>query len=214
METQIFFPPYNDNIIDYCVSELEKGNIGILPTDTVYGIGCDSLNIHALKNLYDIKNRNSNKPICILVSSINMAKKFIKKVNPIEEKLMEIFWPGSLTIVFNKSDIVPDLLTSNLNTIGIRMPDNNLCLNIINKFGNPIAMSSANISDNSPDKDLNSLLIDFDNKVDFIVSNEEPNNNIPSTIVKVENNQIRILREGSITKENIVKCFGGNINVR
>ena len=76
-------------------------------------------------------------------------------------------------------------------------------------------MSSANISDNSPDMDLNSLLIDFDNKVDFIVSNEEQNNNnIPSTIVRVENNEIRVLREGSITKENIVKCFGGNINVR
>lgn len=215
MKTQIFTLPYNDNITDYCVEELKKGNIGIFPTDTVYGIGCDSLNISALKKLYDIKNRNLNKPICILVSSIDMAKKFIKKVNSIEEKLMKNFWPGSLTIVFNKSDIVPDLLTSNLNTIGIRMPNNKLCLDIINKFGNPIAMSSANISDNSPDMDLNSLLIDFDNKVDFIVSNEEQNNNnIPSTIVRVVNNEIRVLREGSITKENIVKCFGGNINVR
>lgn len=214
MKTKILELNYNYNITNYCVEELKKGNIGIFPTDTVYGIGCDALNINAIKKLYDAKNRNLNKPICILVSSIDMAKKFIKEANSIEEKLMRNFWPGSLTIVFNKSNIVPDLLTANLNTIGIRIPNNNLCLNIIDNFENPIAMSSANISDNLPDTDLNSLLIDFNNKVNFIINNKEQNNNIASTIVRVENNEIRILREGSITKEDIIKCFGGNINVR
>ena len=214
MRTKILKFPYDDNTIDYCVQYFKKGNIGILPTDTVYGIGCDPLNIQALQDLYCIKNRNLNKPINILVSDIHMVKSFVKNINEIEQKLIETFWPGALTIIFNKSEIVPNLLTSGLDTIGIRMPNNKICLEIITKLKKPLAMSSANISDNVPDSDLNSLLSDFKDKVNFIVIDENSNNNIPSTIVRVEDNQIKILREGSINKSDIIKCFGGNINVR
>lgn len=214
MKTQIFMPPYNNILIDYCVQELKNGNIGIFPTDTVYGIGCDSLNIQSLKTLYDIKHRNLNKPICVLVSDINMVNKFVKNINHIEKKLIENFWPGKLTIIFDRSQIVPDLLTSNLNTIGIRMPNNKLCLKIIREFGNPLAMTSANISDKAPNKNFKTLLSDFDKKVSFIINDENSQDEMPSTIVRVENDHILILREGSITKNDILKCFGGNINVR
>lgn len=214
MNTQIFNPPYTDLMINYCIYELKKGNIGILPTDTVYGIGCDSLNIQAINNLYKIKDRNLNKPINILISNIEMAKKYVKSINKIEEKLMESFWPGGLTIIFDKSNIVPNILTSNLNTIGIRMPNNTVCLDIINKFGKPIAMSSANLADKAPNTDLNSLLLDFNNKVSFIINDKNLDNQIPSTIVRVENNEIKILRKGCISSNDIQKCFGGNINVR
>lgn len=214
MKTQVFNPPYDDEMINFCIGELKKGNIGIFPTDTVYGIGCDSLDINALKNLYNIKNRNLNKPINILVSNINMVNKFVKNINPIEQKLMENFWPGALTIIFDKSDIAPDILTAGLNTIGIRMPDNKVCLEIIEKYGSPLAMSSANIADEAPDFDLNSLLSDFNNKVSFIINSENLSKCIPSTIVKVEDNNIKILRKGSISIEDIEKCFGGNIDVR
>lgn len=214
MRTKIFNLPYNNSLIDYCVEELKKGNIGIFPTDTVYGIGCDSLNIDTIKKLYDIKNRNLNKPINILVSDTNMVNKFVKNINEIEQKLIQEFWPGALTIIFNKSDIVPDLLTSGLGTIGIRMPDSKICLEIINKFGNPLAMSSANISSKSPDADLKSLVEDFNNKVSFIITDDSLDKGIPSTIVRVENNEIKILRNGSIKKNDIAKCFGGKINVR
>lgn len=214
MKTQIYTFPYCDSMIDYCIKEFKKGNVGIIPTDTVYGIGCDSLNTQALKKLYSIKNRSLDKPICILVSNIKMLNKFVKNVNHIEQKLIETFWPGPLTIIFDKSNIVPDILTSNLNTIGIRMPNNKICIDIIEKYGNPIAMSSANISNKSPNCDLNSLLLDFNNKVSFIITNKTLNTGVPSTIVKVQNNEIQVLREGSITKNDIIKCFGGNIYVR
>lgn len=203
MKTQVFTPPYDKKMIDYCVNELKNGNIGILPTDTVYGIGCDSLNIYALEKLYNIKNRNLNKPINVLVSDISMVNKFVKNISPIEQKLMETSWPGALTIIFDKSELVPDILTSGLDTIGIRMPDNKVCLEIIKQYGTPLAMSSANISDKAPDLDLNSLLSDFNNKVSFIVNDEDINKGIPSTIVRVENNTIHILRKGSISSEDI-----------
>ena len=215
METQILDFPYNNEKINYCVEKLKKGNIGIFPTDTVYGIGCDALNVNALKKLYEVKKRNYNKPINILISDINMIYKFTKNINNIHKKLIENFWPGSLTIVFDKSEIIPNILTSNLNTVGIRMPDNKICLNLINAFGSPLATSSANISEEYPSTSIsNDLINTFNNKVSFIINSGPSKLCVPSTIVKVENNEIIILRKGSIAKSDIIKCFGGNINVR
>lgn len=143
-----------------------------------------------------------------------MLHKCIKNLNHIEQKLIDYFWPGALTIIFDKNNIVPDILTSGLNTIGIRIPDNKICLELIDKLGRPLATSSANISDKDPAFSINDTIIeDFKNQIDFIIDSGETNK-LPSTIVRVENNEIIILRNGSITKSNIQKCFGGNINVR
>lgn len=210
------FLNYNEDpdIINKASSILKNGGIGIFPTDTVYGIGCNALDITGLEKLYHIKGRDFNKPINILVSNPNMINKFVKNINHVERKLMENFWPGALTIIFNKSEIVPTLLTAGLDTVGIRMPDNKICLELINKLGTPLATSSANISGEIPATNINNIIKDtFNNKIDFIIDDGETYN-IPSTIVRVENNEIRILRKGSITKKDILKCFGGNINVR
>lgn len=143
-----------------------------------------------------------------------MINQFVKDINDIEQKLIKYFWPGALTIIFDKDDIVPDILNSGLATIGIRMPDNKICLELINKFGRPLATSSANIADENPAYFIDDAIKNtFNNTVDFIIDSGETAG-IPSTIVRVENNEIIILRKGSITKSDIKKCFGGNINVR
>ena len=203
-----FKDKYNNNDLISCVDQFKNGNIGIFPTDTVYGIGCNCFDSNAINNLYKVKQRNYNKPINVLVSSIEMVNKLVESINPIEQKLMDAFWPGSLTIVFNKSKIVPDILTSNLNTIGIRMPNNKICLDLINKLGNPIATSSANIADEEPFKSINDKLItDFNNKVSFVIDGGYIQNGIPSTIVKVEGNEIKILRQGDITLKEIMEVL-------
>lgn len=158
--------------------------------------------------MYKAKQRNFNKPICILVSNTDMVKQLVKDISPLEQKLMDIFWPGDLTIVFNKSKIVPDLLTSNLNTIGIRMPNNKICLDLINSLGSPLATSSANIADETPALAINNKLIaDFNNKVDFIIDSGTIQKGVPSTIVRAENNNVKILREGSISLDKINKMI-------
>lgn len=145
---------------------------------------------------------------------MDMINKFAKSINPIEQKLIECFWPGSLTIIFDKTNIVPEILTAGLSTIGIRMPNSKVCLELINSFGAPIATTSANLSDETPALSVNDKLKhDFNNTVDFIIDSGETDG-VPSTIVRVDNNEIIILRNGSITKSDIKKCFGGNINVR
>lgn len=214
METLFLNYNQDPDIINKASSILKNGGIGIFPTDTVYGIGCNALDITGLEKLYKLKERNFNKPISILVSNPNMINKFVKNINNIERKLIENFWPGALTIIFNKSEIVPKLLTAGLDTIGIRMPNNKIAIELIDKLGNPIAASSANISGKIPATNINNALKNsFNNKIDFIIDDGETYN-IPSTIVRVENDEIRILREGSITKNDILKCFGGNINVK
>ena len=211
METALLNSKYDKNSIDFAVKELRNGAVGIFPTDTVYGIGCNALNIKALKSLYSIKQRPLDKPINILVSNIDMVNKFVKCINPIEQKLMEEFWPGALTIIFDKSDIVPDLLTAGLDTIGIRMPNNNICLDLIDKFGFPLATSSANIADEPPALSLIDCLTDFSAKVSFILDGGKINNGIPSTIVRVNGNNINLIRQGSVSINDINKCLGGNI---
>ena len=137
-----------------------------------------------------------------------MVKKLVKDINPIEQKLMDIFWPGDLTIIFNKSKIVADLLTSDLDTVGIRMPNNKICLDLINTLGNPIATSSANIADEKPAINIDSKVInDFNNKISFIIDSGTILQGIPSTIVRVENNEVKILRQGSIGLVQIMEVL-------
>lgn len=189
-------------------SILKNGGIGIFPTDTVYGIGCDFLNVNSLIKLFEIKKRDFNKPINILVSNKEMIYNFIKDINPIEKILIDNFWPGPFTIIFNKTNLVPDILTSGLSTVGIRMPNNKVCLDLINKLGSPIATSSANISNERPTSVIDENLIkNFENNVDFILDSGKIDGGIPSTIVKVEENKINILREGPISFNDVMEVI-------
>ena len=150
METLFLNYNQDPDITNKASSILKNGGIGIFPTDTVYGIGCNALDITGLEKLYHIKGRDFNKPINILVSNPNMINKFVKNINHVERKLIENFWPGALTIIFNKSKIVPKLLTAGLDTVGIRMPNNKIAIELIDRLGYPIATSSANISGEIP----------------------------------------------------------------
>ena len=198
----------NKEILNNCINKLKNGGVGIFPTDTVYGIGCDALNINALNKLFNYKERNFNKPINILVSNINMVKKYVKNINYIEQKLMENFWPGALTIIFDKSQIVPNLLTSNLDTVGIRMPNNPISLELIEYFGSALATSSANVSNKPANININEDLINnFNNKVNFIIDGGEIKDGVPSTIVRVDDNKVKILREGAIKYTEITKVL-------
>lgn len=201
-----------NNNINQAIEILKSGGIGIFPTDTVYGIGCDFSNTVSLNNLYKAKVRDYSKPINILVSRKDMIYKYVKNVSSIEETLINKFWPGPLTIIFNKTDLVPDLLTSGLNTVGIRMPNNKVCLDLIDTLGKPLATSSANISNEEPTNYINENLIKkFKNKVDFILDFGKIDSGISSTIIKVENNKINILREGPISFNDIMEVIN---NVR
>ena len=153
--------------------------------------------------MYKIKERPLNKPISLLVSDYEMIEKVVKDINELEYKIMKKFFPGPLTIILNKKDIVPDIVTSGGSTVGIRMPEEEITRKLIEYAGVPIAAPSANISGKPSGIDLQEIIKEFGDKVDYYIDGGKSKIGIGSTIVKVENNTIKILREGSISKKEI-----------
>ena len=193
------------------ISEIIKnGGIVVFPTETVYGIGTNGLNKEAISKLYEVKKRPTTKPISLLVSSINMVDMVAQDITDMEYKLMEKFFPGPLTIILKKKSIVPDNLTNNTDTIGIRMPDNIIARKLIEYANVPIATPSANISGKPSGTNINTIMNDFKDKVDYYIDGGKSKIGIGSTIVKIENGYPLILREGSISKKQILECLGLN----
>lgn len=182
---------------------IKKGGIVIFPTETVYGIGTNGLDEEAVKKLYEVKDRPLTKPISLLVSNFDMINQVAEDITEMEYKIMKNFFPGPLTIILNKKSCVPDILTANGNTVGIRMPDNEIALKLIELSGVPIATPSANISGRPSGIDIEDIKKDFEGKVDLFIDSGKSKIGSGSTIVKVEDNEIKILRQGIITKEQI-----------
>ncbi len=182
--------------MDRVVEEIEKGNLVIMPTDTVYGIMADALNEDAINKVFIAKKRE-NKPLILLVSSIDMLKKYVKEVNELQMKLIEKYWPNTLTIIFDKNDNLSNNLTCGLETVGIRMPNNRLLLDIMNKTNKPLISTSANISNHEVITSSDLIEEELRNKISYILD-DGIKTNISSTIVKVEDNKIHILRAGDL----------------
>lgn len=182
---------------------IQEGGIVIFPTETVYGIGVNGLNETAIKKLYEVKQRPINKPISLLVNSIEMIEKVAKDITEIEYDLIKRFLPGPLTIVLKKKDIVPDIVTAGFDTIGIRMPENEIALKLIEYAGVPIATPSANISGRPSGTNLKAIMKDFNDKVDYFIDGGISKIGVASTIVQVVNDNPYILRKGKISEEQI-----------
>lgn len=196
------------NEIEKVVEILDKGGVSIIPTDTVYGIAVDSLNEEAVKKIYELKNRDFSKPCCILVSNIEMIRKVTKGISPEEEKIVKAFFPGALTIIFEKNKEIPDIVTANLDTIGIRMPDNRFLLELIETLGRPILATSLNLAGAKSKTNVKDIDNIFKENVDIIVDGGDAKIGKPSTIIKIKDKHISILREGPITKEELEKSIG------
>lgn len=184
---------------------IKNGGIVIFPTETVYGIGTNGLNEKAVKKLYEVKQRPLDKPISLLVNSIDMINEIAKDITELEYTLMKKFFPGPLTIILKKRNIIPDIVTANSNTVGIRMPSNEIALNLIKYAGVPIATPSANISGKPSGTNLDCIIKDFDKKIDYFIDNGPSRIGTASTIIQVINGVPHILRQGSITEEQIRK---------
>ena len=182
---------------------IRNGGIVIFPTETVYGIGTNGFDEKSIKKIYELKRRDSNKPISLLVSNMEMVEMVAKDISDLEYKLMRKFWPGPFTIILKKKSIVPDILTSNGDTVGVRMPSGEIAKKLIEYAEVPIAAPSANISGKPSGTDINDIMKAFEGKLDCIIDNGISELGVASTIVKVVDNIPYVLREGIITKEQI-----------
>ncbi len=177
---------------------LKEGNLAILPTDTVYGIHADATNTEAIRRVDEAKN--SNKPHLILISSIKMLEEYILEIEPLQRKLIDKYWPGPLTILFKKNSKLSDELTKNSEYVAVRMPNDKFLLELIDTFNKPIISTSANISNGDVIKNISLLDSELKNKVSYIY-NIGTIKSVPSTLIKIIDNKIVFLREGSLSEE-------------
>ena len=184
---------------------IKQGELVLFPTETVYGIGANALNEEAVKKIYIAKGRASDNPLIAHISNIKMLEELVVEVGEIEEKLIEAFWPGPLTIVFKKRKIVPDIITGGLDTVAVRMPSNNIARKLIEYSNCPIAAPSANISGRPSGTLVEDIVEELDGKVEYMIDGGKVDIGVESTVVRVIDGVVHILRPGKVTPEAIEK---------
>ena len=196
---------YNEERIKEAAQDILNGELVIFPTETVYGIGANALNDDACKNIFKAKGRAGDNPLIVHVNNVDMIKKLVEEPNEIEKKLIKSFCPGPFTLIFKAKNIIPKSVTAGLDTVGIRMPSNKIANKLIEYAGVPIAAPSANVSGRPSGTKIDDILKEFDGKVSTIIDDGMVDIGLESTVVRVIDNKVRILRPGKITKEDIEK---------
>jgi len=182
---------------------IQNDGIIVFPTETVYGIGVNALSEKAIRKLYELKERETTKPISIIVSEKKEIEKYAIINNKIEQKIIDKYMPGPVTLVLEKKDVIPSIVTAGKNTIGIRIPDNKISIEILKKCKVPIAASSANISGMESGTDIKYIKNNLKNNVDIYIDSGKSEIGVPSTIIQVIDEEIIVLRNDKNIEINI-----------
>ena len=186
--------------IERIVREIEQGNLVITPTDTVYGILADATNPAAIEKVYLAKQRDRRKPLIMLVADEKMLREYVVELNDLETKLIHDFLPGKMTILLRRNEKVLGSVVNGGELIGIRIPDQPELIEIIRAVGNPLVSTSANLSEHATVTNPDLLESDILEKIRY-VENAGTIESAPSTLVKVEDDKVKILREGELAEE-------------
>lgn len=195
-------------IIKKASAVIKKGGLVLFPTETVYGLGANGLDKNAVEKIFNAKGRKSDNPLILHISDFKMLDLITYGITDIEQKLMNAFWPGPFTIILNKTKNVPNIVTGNLDTVAVRMPNNLIAKRLIEYSGVPIAAPSANISGKPSGTNLDDIIDELKDKVDCIIDGGNCEVGLESTVVRVINNTPHILRPGKITPEQIMQIAG------
>lgn len=187
---------------------LKEGNTVIFPTETVYGLGANALDESAVSKIYEAKGRPSDNPLIVHIYDKKQVNDLAKSISEKAKLVMDKFWPGPITIIFKKKDIVPMRTSGGLDTVAIRMPSNPVAKALLEEVKLPIAAPSANISGRpSPTKGKH-VYEEMNNRVDGIILGGDCTFGLESTVLDLTNDTPIILRPGSITKEDLEKVIG------
>lgn len=180
--------------------KLEQGGVISFVTDTVWGVGCLPNSQKGVQNIYELKNRDTSKPLILMSDNLENLLPYIKNVSPKAESLMQTYFPGALTLIFEKSDLTPDYVTSYQNTVGIRVPNNpvfqEICRNI---NGHVLATTSANLSGQNPALSYKEALKNVGANVDYVFEDYGYHcQGKASTVALINGNETKILRQGDV----------------
>lgn len=192
---------------------LKQGGLVAFPTETVYGLGGNGLDKEAAKKIYAAKGRPSDNPLILHVSSIEEVYPLVKALPEKAKKLMEAFWPGPLTLVLPKSDLVPKESTGGLETVALRSPENALTLELIRACGFPIAGPSANLSGRPSPTEAYHVFEDLGGRIEGILEDGAVGIGVESTIVDLSEDCPTLLRPGAITIEDLEEVLGEKVAI-
>lgn len=197
----------NFNILSQAVEILDRGDLVAFPTETVYGLGADGLNPDAVEKIFLAKGRPQDNPLILHISDFKMLEELSSGDLTQAKILAEKFWPGPMTLVLKKSNIVPDIITGGLDTVALRLPANEIARDLIRKLGRPIAAPSANISGRPSPTDARTTLEDLDGKIPLIIDGGSTAVGLESTVIDLTEEDPVILRPGAITVEMLREIF-------
>jgi len=199
--------PRHDLIIK-AAHVIQKGGVVAFPTRYLYGLGADAFNTEAVDRVFEIKQRPYNKPLLVLLDRQENLTRLVRKVPAAAKRIMERFWPGEVTIVFEAKGNLPANLTAGTGRIGVRMPQHPVALALTSAVGSPITATSANITGHvgcSQIQDLDPLIAE---KLDLILDAGLLKGGTGSTVVDVTSDSLKILREGAIPARDILAVHG------
>lgn len=204
MKTQLL----NENQIEIAAEIIKNGGLVALPTETVYGLGADALNGKAVASIFAAKGRPMDNPLIVHISNISQVYALVREFPDKAKKLAEKYWPGPLTMIMKKSDIIPDEVSAGLDTVAVRFPSHPVAQKLITLSHTPIAAPSANISGHPSPTSFEHVKADMYGKIDAIIDGGCCSVGVESTVITLAGEKPRLLRPGGITLEQLESVIG------
>ncbi|MBE6774119.1 MAG: threonylcarbamoyl-AMP synthase [Ruminococcaceae bacterium] len=209
METKIYkITSPHDEAIKEVGRILEGGGLVAIPTETVYGLAGNALDGETACKIFSAKGRPSDNPLIVHISRFEQWTPLVKHIPDTAKALAEAFWPGPITMILPKSDLVPQAVCGKLDTVAVRMPENEIALAIIESAGVPLAAPSANLSGKPSPTCAEHVIEDMTGRIDAIVDSGDCSVGVESTVLSLVTDVPRVLRPGKITAEMIAEVVG------
>ena len=196
-------PNTSSKAIQDIQSVLNSGGVIAFPTDTFYGLGADPFNPNALSKIFQIKQRPADKPLLVLIHSLDQLSDLGQELTDNARKLMERFWPGPLTLIFKAAPGLPDALTAGTGTIGVRLPDHPFTRRLLETLGRPLTAPSANISGTGELRTAQEVTSSLEDKLDLIVDGGPAPGGKSSTVLDTTTNPPTLVREGALSRGDL-----------
>ncbi len=198
----------DDNAIRAAAEILKNGGLVAIPTETVYGLAANALDGEAVKKIFVAKGRPSDNPLIVHISALEEIEPLVEEVDPRIYALAEKYWPGPLTVILKKSELIPDEVSPNLDTVALRMPSHECARAVIKAAGVPLAAPSANASGKPSPTRAEHVIADLDGKIDAIIDGGESDVGVESTVVTLATEPPTLLRPGGVTPEQLEEVLG------
>lgn len=193
----------SENSIKKAAELIRAGEVVGMPTETVYGLAANAFNENAVRKIFAAKGRPADNPLIVHVSSFEEISPLVTEIPVLARKCAELFWPGPLTMIMPKSDMIPMVTSGGLDTVGIRMPSNTTARTFIKECGCPIAAPSANLSGSPSPTTASHVLNDMNGRIPAIIDGGACGVGVESTVISFEGDGIRLLRPGFVSAEDL-----------